>query len=168
MRHLPTFVSVCVLLLSPVTAMAQGRIAAAAGAGLVDTNLSNEDAYGPIIGARAGWISTNSGVSVSLDIQPFRGHGSENTGDFLAAYIHPSYEFRLGRGFGRAGIGIGVFHFDERLAGAQTEVVPFTAAGGGLDLSASWGLELVWRYANNVRSVRVNAVSLALTRTWPL
>jgi hypothetical protein len=26
----------------------------------------------------------------------------------------------------------------------------------------------VWRYANNVRSVRVNTISLALMRTWPL
>jgi hypothetical protein len=168
MHRIAAVLVIGLVLGSAEQASAQGRISAIAGAAMVDTNLSGDDAYGPIIGGRAAWLSTSSGISVSLDLQPFRGHGSDNTGDFRALYIMPSYDFRIGPGYARAGIGIGVFRFDEVLAGAMTEVVPFTAAGAGLELPASFGLELVWRYANNVRSVRVNTISLALMRTWPL
>jgi len=172
-----TVVCVVVLggLLAVATAPASAQrsrgllVGAALGAGAVDVTRSRASwDIGPMIGARLRWLGTRSGVSLSADVQPFEADGARPATTYRAVYLMPAWELRAGSARVGAGIGLGVFRFEQALLAGRTEYTTVAGASGSVRLPASFALELMWRRTGLVRGFRTNVWTLQLARLWRL
>lgn len=140
----------------------------ALGMGAVDvTRSANWDA-GPMIGARLRWLGARSGVSLSVDVQPFEADGGQPETAYRAAYLMPAWELRAGTARVGAGIGLAAFRFDAPLIDGRMEYTTVAGASGAVRLSASFLLEVMWRRTAVLRGFRTNVWSIQLVRLWDL